>query len=120
MMFTLITFYWSAMDGHSKREVLEIFNMDKKIYQIFTIFSKIEFLFFFIPLLESITISMICLMYLSEIWNWKHIPSSKKLEVSSKEAIWKKNLLSMLQGFAFSSILGRLLSVLSMFVIWDY
>ena len=28
------------MDGHSKREVLEIFNMDKKIYQIFTIFSK--------------------------------------------------------------------------------
>ena len=39
-MFTLITIYWSAMDGHSKREVLEIFNMDKKIYQIFTIFSK--------------------------------------------------------------------------------
>ena len=30
MMFTLITIYWSAMDGHSKREVLEIFNMDKK------------------------------------------------------------------------------------------
>ena len=41
MMFTLITIYWSAMDGHSKREVLEIFNMDKKIYQIFTIFSKL-------------------------------------------------------------------------------
>ena len=53
MMFTLITFYGSAMDGHSKREGLEIFNMDKKIYitrflllnqlpicQIFTIFSK--------------------------------------------------------------------------------
>ena len=40
MMFTLITFYWSAMDGYSKREVLERFNMDKNIYQIFTIFSK--------------------------------------------------------------------------------
>ena len=23
MMFSLIIFYWSAMDGHSKREVLE-------------------------------------------------------------------------------------------------
>ena len=44
-------FYWSAMDGHSKREVLEIFNMNKKnaiarfrflnpppICQLFTIF----------------------------------------------------------------------------------
>ena len=30
MMFTLIIFYWSAMDGHSKREVLKIFNMNKK------------------------------------------------------------------------------------------
>ena len=29
MMFSLIIFYWSAMDGHSKREVLEIFNMNK-------------------------------------------------------------------------------------------
>ena len=31
MMFTLIfSFHWIAMDGHSKREVLEIFNMNKK------------------------------------------------------------------------------------------
>ena len=30
MMFSLIIFIWSAMDGHSKREVLEIFNMNKK------------------------------------------------------------------------------------------
>ena len=30
MMFSLIIFHWSAMDGHSKREVLEIFNMNKK------------------------------------------------------------------------------------------
>ena len=39
-----------------------------------------EFLFYFIPLLESITISMIYLMYLSEIWNWnwKHIPLYSK------------------------------------------
>ena len=39
-----------------------------------------EFLFYFIPLLESITISMIYLMYLSEIWNWnwKHIPLCSK------------------------------------------
>ena len=29
MMFSLIIFYWSAIDGHSKREVLEIFNMNK-------------------------------------------------------------------------------------------
>ena len=31
MMFELVIFYWSAMDayGHSKREVLEIFNMNK-------------------------------------------------------------------------------------------
>ena len=29
MMFFLVIFYWSAMDGHSKREVLEIFNMNK-------------------------------------------------------------------------------------------
>ena len=29
MMFFLVIFYWRAMDGHSKREVLEIFNMDK-------------------------------------------------------------------------------------------
>ena len=28
MLFTLIIFYWSAMDDHSKREVLEIFNMN--------------------------------------------------------------------------------------------
>ena len=26
MMFSLNIFYWSAMDGHSKREVLEIFD----------------------------------------------------------------------------------------------
>ena len=25
-MFSLNIFYWSAMDGHSKREVLEIFD----------------------------------------------------------------------------------------------
>ena len=29
MTFSLI-FYWSAGDGHSKREVLEIYNMNKK------------------------------------------------------------------------------------------
>ena len=29
MIFSLIIFYWSAMDGHSKCEVLEIFNMNK-------------------------------------------------------------------------------------------
>ena len=27
MTFSLIIFYWSAMDGHPKREVLELFNM---------------------------------------------------------------------------------------------
>ena len=32
MMFSLIIFDWSAMDGHSKREVLEIFNMNEKTY----------------------------------------------------------------------------------------
>ena len=53
MMFSLLIFYWSAMDGHSKREVLEIFDIDKKnviarclflnrppIGQQFTIFRK--------------------------------------------------------------------------------
>ena len=30
MMFSLIISDWSATDGHSKREVLEIFNMNKK------------------------------------------------------------------------------------------
>ena len=30
MMFSLILYYWSAMYGHSKREVLEIFNMNSK------------------------------------------------------------------------------------------
>ena len=30
MMFSLIIFYWSVLDSHSKREVLEIFNMNKK------------------------------------------------------------------------------------------
>ena len=30
MMFFLIIFHWSAMDGHSKGEVLEIFKMNKK------------------------------------------------------------------------------------------
>ena len=29
MTFSLI-FYWSAVDGHSEREVLEIYNMNKK------------------------------------------------------------------------------------------
>ena len=28
MMFSLIIFYWSALDGHSKREELEIFQMN--------------------------------------------------------------------------------------------
>ena len=39
MMFSLIIFYWSAMDGHSKREVLEIFNMNQK-----NVFSRFLFL----------------------------------------------------------------------------
>ena len=30
MMLFLITISWSVMDGHSKREMLEIFNMNKK------------------------------------------------------------------------------------------
>ena len=30
MVFSLITFYWSVMDGYSKREVLEIFNVNYK------------------------------------------------------------------------------------------
>ena len=30
MMLFLIIISWSAMDGHSKREMLEIFNMNKK------------------------------------------------------------------------------------------
>ena len=30
MMFFLIIISWSAMDGHSKREVIEVFNMNKK------------------------------------------------------------------------------------------
>ena len=30
MMFSLIILYWSAMDSHSKRKVLEIFNMNYK------------------------------------------------------------------------------------------
>ena len=30
MMLFLIIIFWSAMDGHSKREMLEIFNMNKK------------------------------------------------------------------------------------------
>ena len=32
MMFSLIIFDWSAMDSHSKCEVLEIFNMNEEIY----------------------------------------------------------------------------------------
>ena len=39
MMFFLIIFYRSAMDGHSKRKVLEIFNMNYKI-----VFSRFLFL----------------------------------------------------------------------------
>ena len=52
IMFKII-FYWSAMDGHSKSEVLKIFNMNKKnaiarflflnpppICQLVTIFSQ--------------------------------------------------------------------------------
>ena len=30
MMFSPIIFYWSAMDGHFKHEVLEIFNMNEE------------------------------------------------------------------------------------------
>ena len=30
MMLFLIIISWSAMDGHSQREMLEIFNMNKK------------------------------------------------------------------------------------------
>ena len=30
MMFSLIIFYWSVMYGHSKSEVLEIFNMNRR------------------------------------------------------------------------------------------
>ena len=58
MMFSLIIFYWSTKDGHSKREVLEIFNMNQKnaiarflflnrppISQWFTIFST-QYLYF--------------------------------------------------------------------------
>ena len=29
-MFTLLIFYWSPTDGHSKREELEIFNLNNK------------------------------------------------------------------------------------------
>ena len=32
MMFSLIIFYWSAIDGHCKSEVLEIFNMKEECY----------------------------------------------------------------------------------------
>ena len=32
MIFSLIIFDWSAMDGHPKCEVLEIFNMNEKTY----------------------------------------------------------------------------------------
>ena len=36
MMFFVIVFYWSAMDGHSKRDGLEKFNMklEKCYYSI--------------------------------------------------------------------------------------
>ena len=30
MIFSLTIFYWSAVDGHFKREELEIFNMNYK------------------------------------------------------------------------------------------
>ena len=30
MMFFLIIISWSTMDSHSKREVIEVFNMNKK------------------------------------------------------------------------------------------
>ena len=39
MMFSLIILYWSAMDSHSKRKVLEIFNMNYK-----NVFFPISFL----------------------------------------------------------------------------
>ena len=39
MMFSLIILDWSAMDSHSKRKVLEIFNVNYK-----NVFSPISFL----------------------------------------------------------------------------
>ena len=143
MMFTLITIYWSAMDGHSKREVLEIFNMDKKIYQIFTIFSKMVtwhimwLTFIFVCNFEFYPfLSLNSYFFYSITWVYHNFDdisyvSVRDLELKTytlKQGIGglfqighlKKKGLSMLQGFAFSSILGRLLSVLSMFVIWDY
>ena len=32
MMFSLVIFYWSAMDSRSKRKVLEMFNMNYNIF----------------------------------------------------------------------------------------
>ena len=143
-MFTLITFYWSAMDGHSKREVLEIFNMDKKLYQIFTIFSKMVtwrimwLTFIFVCIFEFYPFLSLnsSFFFYSITWVYHNFDdmsyvSVRDLELKTytlKQEIGglfqighlKKHVLSMLQGFAFSSILGRLLSVLSMFVIWDY
>ena len=143
MMFTLITFYWSAMDGYSKREVLERFNMDKNIYQIFTIFSKMVtwhimwLTFIFVCNFEFYPfLSLNSSFFYSITWVYHNFDdisyvSVRDLELKTytlKQLIGgffqighlKKNVLSMLQGFAFSSILGRLLSLLSMFVIWDY
>ena len=156
-MFTLITFNWSAMDGHSKREVLEIFDMDKKnIYYsisslkpatnlswIFTIFSKMVtwhimwLTFIFVYIFEFYPFYLwILILFYSITWVYHNFDdisyvSVRDLELKTytlKQRIGglfqighlKKNVLFMLQGFAFSSILGRLLSVLSMFVIWDY
>ena len=45
MMFSLIIFYRSAMNGHSKREVLEIFNLNQKnVVSLFLFLNNLRFL----------------------------------------------------------------------------
>ena len=45
MMFSLIIFYRSAMNGHSKREVLEIFNLNQKnVISLFLFLNNLRFL----------------------------------------------------------------------------
>ena len=41
MMFSLIFSYWSAVDGHSKREVLEILNIiEKNVIALFLFLNR--------------------------------------------------------------------------------
>ena len=41
MMFSLVIFYWSEMDSHSKRKVLEMFNMNyKNVFSRFLFFNR--------------------------------------------------------------------------------